>query len=142
MPAKKGDRVKVEYTGTLDDGTVFDTSVDDEPLEFEVGAGEVITGFDGNVEGMEVGEEREFKLSPEDAYGERQEELEREVPREHFPKSDDFKVGVGVELTLPDGTRVRAVVSEIGDEMVSLDFNHPMSGKTLNFKVKLLEICN
>jgi len=139
--AKKGDKVKVEYVGTLEDGTVFDSSEKhNAPLEFEVGSGHIIQGFDNAVEGMKVGEEKEITLSPNEAYGEYNPELIKDIPKEVFPQDQTIQVGMVFMLNLPSGQQVPAKISEIKDQEVTIDLNPPLAGKTLKFKIKLLAI--
>lgn len=138
--AKRGDTVRVHYTGRLNDGTVFDSSREREPLEFTVGAGEVIPGFEEAVEGMEVGEAREARLGAGDAYGERRDDLMLDLPKEQVPEGLDITPGMRLELRQPDGQAVPVTVVEIGDESVTLDANHPLAGQELNFELELVEI--
>ena len=141
MAIKNGDKVKVEYTGTFDDGTVFDSSEKHgQPLEFEVGAKQVIAGFDAAVVGMEKGEEKAITLTPADAYGEPNPKMIQEVPAAKLPKDKELKVGMMLLVTLPNGGKLPAKIIEIGDEKVKLDLNHPMAGKVLHFKIKIVEI--
>lgn len=140
MPVKEGDKVKVEYTGTLEDGTVFDTSEGKEPLEFEVGAKQVIPGFEEAVKGMEQGEEKEVTLPKEEAYGEHHEQLVKQVPKEQVPEGMELKEGAMLGVTLPDGRQIPAKILEVGDKEVKIDLNHPLAGKTLKFKIKVVEI--
>ena len=141
MPVKKGDNVKVDYTGTFDDGTVFDSSEQHgNPLEFEIGAGKVIKGFDNALEGMEAGEEKDVKLQPADAYGDHDPQMLKKVPKDQLPKEQEVKVGMMLGVTLPNGAQIPAKITEIEDTTVTLDMNHPMAGKVLNFKLKLVEI--
>jgi FKBP-type peptidyl-prolyl cis-trans isomerase 2 len=143
MPVKKGDKVKVEYEGTLEDGTVFDsTEKHGEPLEFEVGSGQLITGFDDAIVGMKKGEEKEIKLEPCDAYGEHNSELTKKVPKGQMPKNEELEPGMMLMLTLPNGMQFTAQVIEVDEETVTLDLNHPLAGKTLNFKIKVLDIAS
>ncbi|MFX0065948.1 MAG: peptidylprolyl isomerase [Candidatus Hermodarchaeota archaeon] len=139
MAIKKGDKVKVDYTGTLEDGTVFDTSEGNEPLEFEVGSGQLIKGFDEAVIGMVTGEEKEIKLDPADAYGDYNAELTQTVPRDTLPKEPEPKPGMSLLMVLPDGKRFPVTIAEVTDEEVILDLNHPLAGKTLIFKIKIVE---
>jgi FKBP-type peptidyl-prolyl cis-trans isomerase 2 len=140
MPVKKGDKVKVEYTGTLEDGTVFDSSAKHgKPLEFEVGAKQVIKGFDEAVQGMEKEEEKEVKLPPAEAYGEPNQKLVQEVPLDKLPKEQELKVGMMLMVTLPNGSKLPAKIIEVTKDKAKLDLNHPLAGKTLNFKLKLIE---
>lgn len=140
MPVKEGDKVKVEYTGTFDDGTVFDTSVGKEPLGFKVGSKMVVPGFEKAIIGMDVGEEKEFKLQPAEAYGERSEQLIKKVPKEHLPKEAEIKAGMTLMAALPNGAQIPVLVAEVGDTEATLDMNHPLAGKVLNFKIKVVEI--
>ncbi len=138
MVVKKGDKVKVEYTGTLDDGTVFDTNEGKEPLEFEAGSGQVIPGFDKAVVGMEKGEGKEITIKPDQAYGQPDENLKKKVPRESFPEDVKPEEGMMLAMNAPDGRQIPARVDGVGDKEVTLDLNHPLAGKTLNFKIKVM----
>lgn len=143
MGVKKGDKVVVNYTGTLDDGTVFDTSYHEEhahPIEFEVGNGQLIKGFDKGVIGMEVGEEKELKIKPEDAYGYKNQELIQNIPKESFKDIDKPEIGMVIELTTPEGQIFPGTITSINDKDITVDFNHPLAGQNLNFKIKLEEI--
>ncbi|MFC1753883.1 peptidylprolyl isomerase [Thermoproteota archaeon] len=140
MPVKKGDTVKIEYEGTFDDGTVFDSSEKaGKPLEFEVGAGKVIPGFENAVIGMDKGQEKKVKIQPEEAYGHPNPELVKKVPREQLPK-EELKQGMLLVMNLPNGMQLPAKIAELDDKEVTLDLNHPMAGKILNFKIKVVEI--
>lgn len=141
MPIKKGDIIKVEYEGTFDDGTVFDSSrYHNEPLEFEVGCGQIISGFEAAVIGMEQGEEKEFHLQPQDAYGEYDPELMHKIPKDQLPMNVD--TGMILVATLPNGIQTPVKVIEISEEWVKIDLNHPLAGKHLNFKVKILDVAS
>ena len=141
MVAKAGDRIKVDYVGKLEDGSVFDSSEDHgKPLEFEVGKGHVIKGFDNAVVGMVEGEEKEFSISPSDAYGEHDPTLVQKVPREIFPQDAELSPGLLFEAGLPTGEKVPAMITAVNSNTVSVDLNHPLAGKTLNFKIKIKEI--
>jgi FKBP-type peptidyl-prolyl cis-trans isomerase 2 len=138
LTAKTGDRVKIEYTGTLDDGTVFDSNVDQGSLlEFEVGGGQVIKGFDDAIIGMREGEEKQFSISPSDAYGEHDPTLIQKVPKEVFPSDAELAPGLLFEAGLPTGEKVPATITAIEEGIVIVDLNHPLAGKRLNFKIKL-----
>lgn len=139
---KNGDTVKVHYTGTLDDGRVFDTSKDRDPLEFKVGEGQIIPGFEQGVVGMEVGETRDIEVAPENAYGSRREELVMEVPVGEFPDHIEPEVGMQLQIKQQDGTPFGVVITDVADEAVTLDANHPLAGQTLYFQVELVEIAN
>ncbi len=139
MPVKKGDKVKVEYTGTLDDGEVFDSSEGQDPLEFTVGSGEIIPAFEDAVMEMEEGEEKDFRIKAEDAYGEHDQKLIEEIPRDNLPEGD-IKPGVMLVAQLEDGTEIPATIVKVNEDMVKIDFNHPLAGKALNFHIKLVKI--
>lgn len=138
--AKKGDLVKVHYTGRLVDGSQFDSSAGREPLEFTVGAGQMIKGFDTGVEGMTIGEKKSISVAPEEGYGLRNEEAIIEFPTEQIPA--DMKLEEGMQLTLQDqdGRPVPVVVTEIREKVVILDANHFLAGKELIFDVELVAI--
>ena len=138
--AQKGDTVAVHYTGTLEDGEVFDSSRDRDPLEFEVGSGQVIPGFDRAVEGLEVGESREVTLQPEEGYGEPREDLVVDVDRSQFPDESEPEVGRQVQVQVAPGQNRIATITGIEDKSVTLDLNHPLAGKPLTFDVELVEI--
>ena len=132
---KNGDYVQVQYTGSLEDDTVFDSSEGRAPLEFKVGGGAIIPGFNDAVLDMAINEEKVVTLVPEDAYGERREDLKREFPNEML---GDMNVQVGQELRFssPRGPVVGKVLS-LGEDKFLVDFNHPLAGKTLKFRIKV-----
>jgi peptidylprolyl isomerase len=137
--AKNGDLVAVEYTGRLTDGTVFDTNVGDEPLEFTLGGGQVIVGFEEAVRGLTIGESVETTIAPENAYGHHTDDLVMEFDREQFPS--DSEPEVGLEVVLSNGSQqIPAVIVEVTDNSVILDANHDLAGETLIFTIKLLSI--
>ena len=139
MAIKKGDKIKVEYEGRFEDGEVFDASSrHDKPLEFEAGAGMVVKGFDDAVIGMEVGEEKTVTLKPEEAYGEKHPNAIQTVPKDKFPA--EAKEGMMIGVPLPNGQQIPAKITKIDDKEVTIDMNHPMAGKTLVFKIKIVEI--
>lgn len=139
MGIKQGDKVKVEYTGTLENGEVFDSSEKQgKPLEFEIGAGQIIKGFEQAVIGMEKGEEKEITLKPEQAYGDYNPELVKKVPKDKLP--EEAKQGAMLMMHLPNGMNIPAKVKEIGEKEATLDLNHPLAGKTLIFKIKITDI--
>jgi peptidylprolyl isomerase len=135
---KDGDFVQVHYTGTLEDNTVFDSSEGRGPLEFQVGSGGIIPGFNDAVMDMKVNEEKQVTLPPDQAYGQPREEAKREFPNEML---GDMKIAVGQELAFstPRGP-VSGKVLEVGDDTFRVDFNHPLAGKTLKFQVKVVGI--
>lgn len=141
MTIKKGDKVKIDYEGKLEDGTVFDSSEKHgKPLEFEVGAGQIIKGFEEAVTGMKKGEEKEVKLAPTEAYGDHNPQLSRKIPRDKLPKEPEPKPGMVLAIGTPDGKQFPAKIMEVSDTEVTLDLNHPLAGKTLVFKIKIVEI--
>ena len=145
MAVEKGNKVKILYTGTLEDGTVFDSSENhnNEPLEFEVGAGMVIPGFDNAVMGMEKDEEKEVKIEPKEAYGEHNPELVREFPKAQMPQPPEGKEleeGMILGMQTPEGQQMPVRVSKVTEDKVTLDLNPPLAGKILNFKIKVVEI--
>lgn len=141
MSVNEGNTVKIDYTGTLDDGTVFDSSENhDEPLEFTVGAGQVIKGFEEAVIGMEVDEEKEFRIEASDAYGEVSPELVYHVPKTQIQIDGEVSPGVTLVVKTPEGMELPAKVTGVSDSEIILDMNHPLAGKPLNFKIKVVEI--
>ncbi len=139
--SNEGKRVRAHYTGTFDDGTVFDSSVErGEPLEFVCMAGQMIPGFDAAVNEMEVGETKKVHLPASEAYGERDEALVQSVPTANVPGADELPVGQTVYLQGPGGQPLPALVVEVNDQYVVFDLNHEMAGKDLNFEITLVEI--
>jgi len=137
---KDGDTVKVHYTGTLNDGTVFDTSREREPLEFTLGQGGIIAGFENAVLGMAIGDIKTVTFPPEEAYGEVREDLLLKIPREQFPEEMELQTGQQLQLQSNDGQIVIATVLEIADSEVTVDANHPLAGKDLTFEIEVMEI--
>lgn len=138
---KKGNKVKVEYVGTLEDGTVFDSSEKHEaPLEFEAGAGQLIKGFDNAVLGMKQGEEKEIKITPKDAYGEHNPELVKEIPKDCFPQNQEIQPGMVFMMGLQDGRKIPVRISQVSNDTVTIDLNPPLAGKKLTFKIKVVDI--
>ena len=138
--AKEGDTVNVHYTGKFDDGEIFDSSKERDPLKFTIGEGRVIPGFENAVIGMSAGESKVIRIPNEEAYGPHVEELCFSVEKEKFP--DNFKPQVGqyLEVRRDDGQIMTVMVAEISEQVVTLDANHPMAGKDLNFDIELVEI--
>tara|TARA_Y100000310_G_scaffold333235_1_gene410367 strand:- start:555 stop:989 length:435 start_codon:yes stop_codon:yes gene_type:complete len=137
---EKGNKVKVDYTGSFEDGNVFDTSEGKQPLEFEVGSGQVIKGFDEALIGMEKGEEKEVKIESKDAYGDPNPELVKKIPRDKLPPEQEPKAGMMLAMATPDGRQIPARITEVGDKEITIDINHPLAGKTLLFKLKVVDI--
>lgn len=142
MAVKKGDKVKVDYVGTFEDGTVFDASEKHgQPLEFEVGAGQMIAGFDEAVVGMKVGEEKNITIKPEDAYGVHNPELTKKIPKAAIKGMDEEpKAGMMLGLAAPDGRQFAVKILKVDEKEITIDLNHPLAGKTLKFKLKLLSV--
>ncbi|MGI9248938.1 MAG: FKBP-type peptidyl-prolyl cis-trans isomerase [Woeseiaceae bacterium] len=138
--AKSGDTVRIHYRGTLGDGTEFDSSAGRDPLEFALGGGQVIPGFDSAVDGMSVGDSKTVTISPEEAYGPRHEQLVQQVPRSTLPEDMEPAVGMQLQSQSPDGQVMNLVITEIEDESITLDANHPLSGQALTFAIELVEI--
>jgi len=137
---KKGDKVKVHYTGRLEDGTVFDSSKDKNPLEFTVGSGQMIPGFDRAVEGMKLNEEKTITIKAEDAYGERDETLTREMPLTSLPKDVEPKIGMVIPMQDETERPRRGTIVDIAENSVIIDLNHPLAGKDLIFDIKVVSV--
>ena len=138
--AKQGDVVHVHYKGTLDDGSIFDSSEGSDPISFTLGSGEVIPGFEEAIEGMSAGEKKTKKIDADNAYGERREELVFTVGREQLPDGNDIEVGDMLQVGFPDGSNAAVSVAAMDESTVTLDANHPLAGKTLTFDLELVEI--
>ncbi|NTU68753.1 MAG: peptidylprolyl isomerase [Chlorobiaceae bacterium] len=137
---KQGDTVRVHYTGTFDDGMVFDTSAEREPLQFTIGSGQVIPGFDNAVLNMAIGEKKQVNIPAEEAYGPRSEELVAEIGRDKLPADLEVEIGQQLQVGLADGGQTVVLIVDLNDETVTLDANHPMAGMDLNFELELIEI--
>ncbi len=138
--AKKGDVVKVHYKGTLNSGEQFDSSEGRDPLEFTVGAGQMIAGFDQAIPGMSVGEKKTITIAPKDAYGEKNEDAIIEFPKSNIPADMKLQPGMKLQLRNEAGHPVPVVVSEVKDDVIILDANHELAGKELIFDIELVEI--
>lgn len=138
--AKQGDTVKVHYTGRLDDGTVFDTSADREPLEFTIGSGQVIPGFEEGIIGVSVGKSKTITIPSDQAYGQRCEELIMVVDRNEFPEDMKPEIGDRLQVCDPDGQMMIVEVTGADESSVTMDGNHPLAGKDLTFDIELVEI--
>lgn len=138
--AKKGNRVKVHYTGKLQDGTIFDSSIEREPLEFVVGDGNMIKGFDKAVEGMQKGETVTANIPSSEAYGERRTDMMVEVPIDQVPENINPAVGQQLSIQQANGQAMPVVVTAVSDDKITLDANHPLAGKDLTFEINLVEI--
>ncbi len=137
---KKGDKVKVHYHGKLTTGETFDSSEGREPLEFEVGSGMVIKGFDDGVTGMVVGEKKTITIPVENAYGAKNEGMLIDMPKDRFPEDMELEVGMPLVMSDPNGQQFQVVVAEIKEDSVTLDGNHPLAGKDLVFDLELVSI--
>ncbi|HKK92092.1 MAG TPA: peptidylprolyl isomerase [Longimicrobiales bacterium] len=138
--ASSGDTVHVHYTGRLEDGTVFDSSEGRDPLEFKLGEGSVIAGFEQAVEGLSVGEKADARLEPEEAYGPVRDDLVMAVPREQLPDGMDPDVGDQLAMQTQDGQNLPVTVVDTDESSVKIDANHPLAGKTLIFELELVDI--
>lgn len=138
--AKSGDTVRIHYTGTLDDGTEFDSSSGRDPLEFALGGGQVIPGFDKAVDGMAVGDNKTVTIPPGEAYGERHDQLVQEVPKSALPEEIDPAVGMHLQSRSPEGQVMNLVVTEVAEASITVDGNHPLAGQALTFDIELVEI--
>lgn len=138
--AKSGDTVKVHYTGTLADGTEFDSSRGQEPLEFTLGEGQMISGFEEAVVGMEPGENKTVTLVSDEAYGERNEAMVQQVPRSAIPPEIELSEGLLLQAQGPEGETLRFTVADFNEEAVTVDGNHPLAGRDLTFQLELVQI--
>jgi FKBP-type peptidyl-prolyl cis-trans isomerase 2 len=137
--AKAGDTVQIHYRGILDSGEQFDTSVGSEPLEFTLGGGQVIPGFDKGVSGMSVGEKKTIRILPKDAYGDYDDDLVIQVSREELPALN-YELGTELVMQQPSGRSIPVIVIDADDENVVLDANHPLAGEALTFELELVSI--
>ena len=138
--AKANDTVKVHYTGTLLTGEVFDSSVERDPLQFTVGAGQMIAGFDQAVDGMAVNEKKKVTIPCAEAYGERNDQLIQEVPKTELPEDMKPEEGQTLVATGPDGQQTHVLVTSVTEETIAIDANHPLAGQDLVFEIELVEI--
>ena len=143
MTIKKGDLIAVNYEGRFQNGEIFDSSSHGEhkhPLEFKAGEGKVVKGFDQAVIGMEKDEEKEFTLKPAEAYGEHNPQLQQKIPKSQLPQDQEPEVGMMIVAKTPDGSEFPIQITAVDGDTVTLDMNHPLAGKTLIFKIKILDI--
>lgn len=138
--AKDGDRVKVHYTGRLDDGSEFDTSQGRDPIEFTIGGGEILPGVEQAVVGLEPGGKNTVKLPADEAYGERRDDMIQELERSVLPQEIEPEVGLQLQAQSPGGGPMLLTITEVADDKVTVDANHPLAGKDLTFDVELVEI--
>lgn len=140
MKAAEGKKVKVHYTGKLDDGTIFDSSEGKEPISFEVGKHQVIPGFEKAVVGMALNEEKEILIKKDEAYGSYKKELVQEIPKTNFPSNITASKGMVVQLKNEQGQTILAKITDVSDSSITFDFNHPLAGKELHFEIRLVEV--
>jgi peptidylprolyl isomerase len=138
--ARQGDTVKIHYTGKLDDGTVFDASGENEPLEFVIGQGKVITGVEEAVVGMNPEESKTTVIPPEKAYGPYHDDMVVSVEKDKFPADVQLEPGLELEFKQEDGESIFVMITDVTDDVVTLDANHPLAGKDLTFDIQLMEI--
>jgi peptidylprolyl isomerase len=140
--AKPGDTVSIHYTGTLDDGTQFDSSSGRDPLEFTLGTGQVIPGFDKAVEGMAVGDSKSVNIPPEDAYGPRHDQMIQDVPKTALPDDLEPVEGMALQAQGQDGQVINLTLTAVSDDSITVDGNHPLAGQALNFDIELVDIAS
>lgn len=138
MPIKNGDRVRVHYTGKLKDGTVFDSSLERDPLEFTVGTGQLIAGFENAVRGREPGDKVTVRIEPAQGYGEADQDLVFTVARDQVPDHIPLKIGTPLQLSSDKGN-MDVTITEVGPDEITLDANHPLAGKDLEFEIEIID---
>ena len=138
--ANDGDTVRVHYTGTLEDGTVFDTSREREPLEFTIGEGTIIPGFEQTVKSIQVGQTKTVTIPPDEAYGPHRDELILVIQRDQLPDGLNPAIGQQLQMQRTDGGTAVVVVSDVSETTITIDANHPLAGKGLTFEIELVEI--
>jgi peptidylprolyl isomerase len=137
---KQGDTVRIHYTGTLDDGTVFDSSEGRDPLEFAVGSGMIIPGLDKAIPGMELGDKKVVNVPCLEAYGEMNPDNRQAVPRDQFPDNIPMEIGTQLQMQGPNGQAMVVTIAEVADTEVTLDANHALAGKDLTFAIEIVGI--
>lgn len=140
VQAKTSDRVKVHYTGSLKDGTVFDSSKDRQPLEFTLGQGMIIPGFENGVLGMYEGETKTISIPVDEAYGPHRGDLVGVIERSRIPDDIKPEKGMVLQVRSPEGEMITVTVTDVTENSVALDMNHPLAGKELSFEIKLIEV--
>ncbi|PHR23366.1 MAG: peptidylprolyl isomerase [Hoeflea sp.] len=138
--AKSGDTVRINYTGKLTDGTQFDSSEGREPLEFQVGSGQIISGLDREVEGMKVGDKQTVTVPAEEAYGAHDPAKVQQVPRSALPPELEPQEGMQLQAQTPQGGQVALMITSVGEQEITVDANHPLAGKDLVFDIEMVEI--
>lgn len=137
---KNGDTIRVHYTGKLEDGTEFDSSLGRDPLEFTIGSGKLIPGFEKGVVGMETGEKKTITLPPKEAYGEKRPELIVEMEKNNLPDDISPEVGLQLQISQTDGNPIIVTITAVSDDKITLDANPPLAGQKLIFEIELLEV--
>lgn len=137
---KSGDTVRIHYTGTLNDGTVFDSSDGRDPLEFTVGSGQIIPGLDKAIPGMTPGDKKTVPVPADEAYGPHHPEGVTEIPRGDIPADIPLETGIMLQMSTPDGRQIPVTVTDVTEEKVTIDANHQLAGKDLTFNIELVEI--
>ena len=137
---ENGQKVKIHYTGTLDDGNQFDSSAGRDPLEFEMGAGMVIPGFETGVKDMALGEKKSIHIPVAEAYGEKREEMVMEFERAQLPEGLEQEVGMGLQMQGPQGQPIPVQITAVAEAAITIDANHPLAGQNLNFELELVEV--
>ena len=137
---KTGDTVRIHYTGTLSDGTKFDSSDGRDPLSFQLGAGQIIPGLEKEIAGMAVGDQKTVTVAADDAYGQRDPQQVQQVPRNALPPDLEPQVGMQLQAQTPNGVPVQLIVIEVAEDTITVDANHPLAGHDLTFAVEMVEI--
>jgi FKBP-type peptidyl-prolyl cis-trans isomerase 2 len=140
ITAQQGNIVKVHYTGSLSDGEVFDSSEGAEPLEFQIGSGQVIPGFEMAITGMAPGESKKFTIPSLEAYGDREESMMVSFPLTNLPEGFEAEIGAQIDLEDEDGNQIPALIIDVDDEKILLDANHPLAGEDLTFEITVVSI--
>lgn len=137
---KTGDTVRIHYTGTLNDGTQFDSSAGRDPLQFEVGSGQIIPGLDREIPGMNVGDKKTVNIPAAEAYGEVNPQMQQSIPRAQIPAEIPLEIGARLQMQTPEGQVIPVTVAAVDEQAVTLDANHPLAGKDLTFDIELVSI--
>ena len=138
--AQKGDTVKVHFKGTLDDGTVFADSKGGDPVQFTIGEGALIPGFEEETVGMSEGEQKSIRLEADRAFGQKRDELVSTVPRSAIPENIDLAVGLQLQMNSSSGQPVQVVVTDVAEDEITIDANPPLAGHPLTFDIELVEL--
>ena len=137
---KVGDTVRIHYTGTLNDGSTFDSSEGRDPLQFEVGSGQIIPGLDKELPGMAVGDKKTVNIPAAEAYGEKNPQMQQAIPREQIPANIPLELGMRLQMQTPEGQVIPVTVATVDEQTVTLDANHPLAGKDLTFDFEVVSI--